>query len=108
VRNGPQSFHFWGVSMGAYSSLKPDLFADASQNGMAGEYKTVSEACVLIGTIAAWDLWIDRMSYHFGWFARFAAPRIVPLIRHGKVIQANLRREMLTVEDFEAKSARIE
>ena len=31
------------------------LIADAAQNGMAGEYKSVSEAMVLVGTIAAWN-----------------------------------------------------
>jgi uncharacterized membrane protein YcaP (DUF421 family) len=90
-------------SVGLADILVIVVIADASQNGMAGEYKTVSEAFVLIGTIAAWDLWIDRMSYHFGWFARFAAPPVVPLIRHGRVIQANLRREMLSVEELESE-----
>ena len=31
------------------------LIADAAQNAMASEYKSITEGAVLIGTIAAWD-----------------------------------------------------
>ncbi len=72
------------------------VIADAAQNGMAGEYKTVGEGFVLIGTIAGWNLWIDWMSFRFRWFARFAAPQVLPLVRRGLILHANLRRNMLT------------
>jgi len=31
------------------------LIADAAQNAMASEYKSITEGAVLIGTIASWD-----------------------------------------------------
>ena len=35
------------------------LIADAAQNAMASEYKSITEGAVLIGTIASWDyFWI--------------------------------------------------
>ena len=58
---------------------------------------------LIIGTIAAWNYWIDWMSFHYPWFARFAEPSVLPLIRHGRVLKANLRREMLTEEELESK-----
>jgi uncharacterized membrane protein YcaP (DUF421 family) len=78
------------------------LIADAAQNGMAGEYKTVPEAIVLVGTIACWNYWIDWMSFRYSWFARFAEPRAVALVRHGRILRANLRREMLTQDELES------
>ncbi|MFN0102614.1 MAG: DUF421 domain-containing protein [Bryobacteraceae bacterium] len=90
-------------SVGLADILLIVLIADASQNGMAGEYKSVGEAFVLIGTIAAWNYSIDQMSFRYAWFARFAEPPVVPLIRHGKIIRANLRREMLSVEELESQ-----
>ena len=39
-------------SLGLADILVIVLIADASQNGMSGEYKSVSEAIVLVGTIA--------------------------------------------------------
>jgi len=57
-------------SVGLADILVIVLIADAAQNGMAGEYKSVSEAFVLIGTIAGWNFWIDWMSFRYSWFAR--------------------------------------
>lgn len=90
-------------SVGLADILVIVLIADAAQNGMAGEYKSVGEAFVLIGTIAGWNFWIDWMSYRFPWFARFAEPSVIPLIRHGSILRANLRREMLTEEELQSQ-----
>lgn len=79
------------------------VIADASQNAMAGEYKTVGEGVLLVATIAAWNYFIDWMSFRYAWFARFAEPRAVPLIRHGTILRANLRREMLTEDELKSQ-----
>lgn len=78
------------------------LLADAAQNGMAGEYKTVGEGFVLMGTIAGWNLWIDWMSFRFRWFARFAEPQVLPLVRRGMILHANLRRNILTEAELDS------
>ncbi len=90
-------------SLGLADVLLVVVIADASQNAMAGDYKTVSEGMLVVGTIAAWNYFIDWMSYHFAWFARFAEPRAVPLIRHGTILRANLRREMLTEDELQSQ-----
>ena len=83
-------------SVGLADILLIVLIADAAQNGMSGEYKTVGEAMALVATIAFWNYFIDWMSYRYEWFARFAEPRVLILIRHGRVLKQNLQREMLT------------
>jgi len=87
-------------SLGLADILMIVLIADAAQNGMSGEYKSVSEAFLLVGTIAFWNYAIDWLSFRYPWFARFAEPRVVPLVRHGRLLAANLRREMVTVEEL--------
>ena len=89
-------------SVGLADILVIVLIADAAQNGMAGEYKSVGEAVVLIGTIAGWNFWIDWMAFRYPKFARFAEPGVIPLIRHGNLLRANMRREMIT--EMELKS----
>ena len=79
------------------------LIADASQNAMAGSYTTVSEGCVLVATIAGWNYALDWASYHVEWVRRLAEAPPLPLIRHGRVLRANLRHEMLTLDDLHAK-----
>jgi uncharacterized membrane protein YcaP (DUF421 family) len=90
-------------SVGLADILVIVLIADAAQNGMAGEYKSVGEAVVLIATIAGWNFWIDWMSFRFPKFARFAEPGMVPLIRHGSILRANMRREMITEEELRSQ-----
>lgn len=79
------------------------LIADASQNGMAGEYKTLSEAFVLVGTIAFWNYLIDQLSIRYEGFARFAEPPVTPLVRHGRVLSENMRRQMVTMDELKAQ-----
>lgn len=90
-------------SMGLADILMVVLIADAAQNGMSGEYKTVTEAAVLVGTIGFWNYTIDWLSFHLPAFARFAEPGIVPLVRHGRVLGANLRRELITIDELKSQ-----
>src|SRR5262245_32043762 len=90
-------------SLGLADILMIVLIADAAQNGMSGEYKSVSEALVLVGTIAFWNYIIDWLSFRYPWFARFAEPRVVPLVRHGRLLSANLHREMVTIEELKSQ-----
>ncbi|HEU0121883.1 MAG TPA: YetF domain-containing protein [Bryobacteraceae bacterium] len=79
------------------------LIADAAQNGMAGEYKSVGEAMVLVGTIAGWNYFIDWMSYRNGAFARFAQPSVVTLVRNGHVLSHNLQQQLITGEELRSQ-----
>jgi uncharacterized membrane protein YcaP (DUF421 family) len=90
-------------AMGIADILLVVLIADAAQNGMAGDSKSVGEAVVVVATLAAWNYFFDRMSFHFEWFARFAEPSVLLLVKHGVVQRSNLRREMLTQEDLESQ-----
>ena len=55
------------------------IIADAAQNAMAGEYKSVTEGAVLVATIAFWDYTLDWPGYRFPRIQRLlrAAPRSV-------------------------------
>jgi len=90
-------------SVGLADILVIVVIADAAQNGMSGEYKSVSDAAILIGTIGGWNYLIDWMSFRYSWFSRFAEPQVVPLIRHGRILRANLRREMITQEELDSQ-----
>jgi len=87
-------------SLGLADVLLIVLIADAAQNGMSGPYNSVGEAMVLVGTIAGWNLLIDWLSFRYRWFARFAEPAVVPLVKHGVLVRKNLQREMLTDEEL--------
>ena len=79
------------------------LVADASQNAMSGGYTTVAEGAILVGTILGWNWLIDWASYHSPLIARFTTPPAIVLVRHGKIVHRNLRREHLSEEELAGK-----
>jgi len=79
------------------------VVADASQNAMSGSYSSVAEGLVLVGTLVVWNYLLDWASYRFAWVRRFAEPPPLLLIRDGKVLARNLRQELLTRDELDAK-----
>jgi uncharacterized membrane protein YcaP (DUF421 family) len=90
-------------SMGMADFLFIVLIADAAQNGMAGEYKSLGDAMVLIGTIVFLNILIDWVAYRNESFRRFVEPRAVPLIKDGKWVRANLKKEWITTDEVLSK-----
>ena len=39
------------------------IIADAAQNAMSGEYKSVTEGAILVGTIIFWNVAIDWLNF---------------------------------------------
>src|SRR3989344_231194 len=79
------------------------LIADASQNAMAGEYRTLSEGALLISTIVAWNYALDWASFRWPWLSRLISPPPMLLVRHGRVLQRNLQQELITTDELLSK-----
>ena len=77
------------------------LIADAAQNAMDSEYKSVTEGAVLVVTIASWDYLFDWLGYRYPWRVLRAAP--LPLIKDGRVLRRNLRQEWITDDELKAE-----
>lgn len=76
------------------------VIADAAQNGMAGDSKSITEAMILIGVIVLWDYIFDKLGYHSPLFARILAPKALLLVKDGQIIRANLRKETITEDEL--------
>lgn len=76
------------------------LVADAAQNGMASDYKSVTEGGVLVGTIFAWNYALDWLGFRYEWAHRLLTPPPLLLVRDGRIQRRNLRAELLTVDDL--------
>jgi uncharacterized membrane protein YcaP (DUF421 family) len=87
-------------SLGPADLLVLLLIADASQNGMADDYKSITEGIVLIGTIMGWEYAIDWLSYHVPAFGKTIERDPLLLIRDGQIIEKNLERELITRDDL--------
>jgi uncharacterized membrane protein YcaP (DUF421 family) len=90
-------------SVGMADILLLVIIADAAQNAMAGEYRSITDGLILISTIIGWNLLIDRLSYHSPTARRFFEPDETPLIRDGRVFWRNLRKEHIAEAELMAK-----
>lgn len=90
-------------SLGVADILLVVVIADASQNAMAGGHETVAEGCILVGTLVFWNYALDWASFHWDIVHKLTEPPPLPLIRAGRVLNRNLRKEFLTREDLQTQ-----
>ncbi|MBL1263564.1 DUF421 domain-containing protein [Candidatus Methylomicrobium oryzae] len=86
--------------LGVSDLLVVVLIADAAQNAMANEYKTVTEGLVLVVTLAFWDYFLDWLSYRFPPFRRLLRPAPIILIKDGRLQRRNLRKQMISEDEL--------
>ncbi len=86
-------------SIGPADLLVVVLVADAVQNGMAGEYKSLTEGLVLVGTIFLWNFVLDWLAFRYAFVYWLLHPPPLPLVLEGRIQRKNLRTQMLTRED---------
>ena len=79
------------------------VIADAAQNGMAGDSKSITEALVLIATIVLWDWLFDWLGFRSPFWERILAPQPLLLIENGKLIRKNLDQEFITETELMAQ-----
>jgi uncharacterized membrane protein YcaP (DUF421 family) len=76
------------------------LIADAAQNSMAGQYHSIPDGLLLVGTILLWSHFLDWLGYHFRWVGRLTHPPPLPLIKNGKLLRHNMRKELVTLDEL--------
>jgi uncharacterized membrane protein YcaP (DUF421 family) len=79
------------------------IVADAAQNAMSGEYKTVTEGFVLVATIFAWNYTFDWLNYHVPALQEWLEPPPLLLIQNGRLLHRNLRHEFITEDELKSK-----
>ena len=90
-------------SLGISDFLFVVILGDAAQNSMIGSASSATDGMVLIATLVFWSYMLDFMSFKFPLVARFtSAPRMC-LVRDGKLQRRNMRRELITDEELNAK-----
>ena len=79
------------------------VIADAAQNGMAGDSRSITEALILILTIVLWDFFLDWLGFKFTFANRWLTPNPLLLIKDGKILKDNLEKEMITDDELFAQ-----
>ena len=79
------------------------LIADAAQNAMASDYKSITEGIVLVGTLVFWNYALDWLAYRIPFLERFISPSAVLLVKDGKMLRRNMRRELISEQELMAQ-----
>ena len=87
-------------SIGTADLLVVVLIADAAQNALAGEYKSIPDGLILVSTIVFWSFALDWLGYHYPWARRVLHPPPRLLVRDGQFIRRNMRRELISEEEL--------
>jgi uncharacterized membrane protein YcaP (DUF421 family) len=76
------------------------VIADAAQNGMAGDSRSITEALILITTIVLWDWFFDWLGFSSRFWGRILEPQPLLLIENGRIIRKHLDQELIKEEDL--------
>ena len=76
------------------------LLADAAQNGMANEYRSVTEGLLVVCTIIFWNFAIDWLEFHVPALGKWLRPAPLLLVKDGLVLRKHLRQELITMDEL--------
>ncbi|PWR09237.1 DUF421 domain-containing protein [Micromonospora acroterricola] len=76
------------------------LLADAAQNGMSGGYSSITDGVLLVAVIIGWSYVLDAVAFRWQAAARLIRPGSLVLVRDGRILRRNMRRELITNEEL--------
>ena len=76
------------------------IIADAAQNGMSGDYTSVTEGALIVATIFAWNFVLDWLAFRSKFAHWLLNPPPLLLVRDGRIQGRNLRSELITKDDL--------
>lgn len=79
------------------------IVADAAQNGMSGEYKSVTDGFILVATLIGWNMLIDWLTFRFPSLRKVLEPPPLLLIENGRVLRKHLRIELMSESELMTK-----
>ena len=76
------------------------VIADAAQNALSADYRSITEGALLVLIIVAWDYGLDWAAWRFPSLRPILKAPALKLIENGRVLHRNLRAEMLSKEEL--------
>lgn len=76
------------------------LVADAMQNAMADDYRSITDGLILVSVLVFWNWVLSYASMRWRTFRRILRPAPVLLVRDGQPIWPNLSREHVDEEEL--------
>jgi uncharacterized membrane protein YcaP (DUF421 family) len=78
------------------------LVANGAADSMTGGADSLTNGVVIILTVVAWNYALNTLTWHAPALERWTTPPPLQVIRDGKLIRRNMRKEFLTKEELMA------
>lgn len=76
------------------------LLADAAQNSLAPDSKSLPDGLALVSTIVFWAFALNWLGYRFPWLQQWLHPPPLPLVKDGRMLRRNMRHELVTEDEL--------
>ena len=91
----------WQAGPGSIASmLFVVMLGGLAGDAVKGKTDSVTDLLLMIATVMLWVVAVDWLSYRWGWFHFLAQDSPTCLVRDGRILRKNLRREMISEEDL--------
>lgn len=75
------------------------LIAEAAAHSL-GDYTSLADGAIMIITLMSWNWVVNALSYRVPAIERLVSASPIEIIRRGKLLKRNMRREYLTEEEL--------
>lgn len=76
------------------------LIADAAQNAMGDDYRSIPDGLLLVATIIFWSWALNWLGFRFPRIQRLVHPAPLPLVKDGRLLRKNMARELITEDEL--------
>ena len=77
------------------------LVSECVSSAINADAKSVPNGLASVAALLFWSYAIDWVSYHSPWLRRQLEPKPITLIRDGRVVEENMRKEQMTEEELD-------
>lgn len=75
------------------------LVAEAASHSM-GDYNSVPDGLIVVATLMFWDYFLNFLSYHVPAIERLLQPPPLAVVRNGRLVRRNMRKELMTEDEM--------
>jgi uncharacterized membrane protein YcaP (DUF421 family) len=76
------------------------LLADAAQNAMSDDYRSITDGLLLVATIVCWSTLLNFLGYKSKKMEKVIKPPKILLIDNGMFIKKNMKSELITKKEL--------
>jgi uncharacterized membrane protein YcaP (DUF421 family) len=76
------------------------LVANGAADAMTGGETSIPAGVITVATVVAWNYILNSLGYHIPLIERLLSPQPLPVVRDGKLLRKNMRREFLTEQEL--------